>query len=86
MGGLDIAACLTECASVGSPRLCFRVLMDGGVSFPSRGSGGVYEAPFSTDRFQLGKTRNDSFIRGDGNLEARYKDNNENVGPKLGKM
>lgn len=77
---------LTGCSSVGSSRLRFRGLTDGGTSFPSRGSGGAYEGPLLMGKFQLGTVRSDSLNGGDGNLEAGDKDGNGGVGPKLGEM
>ena len=81
-----MAVRLTRCPSVGSSRLRFRELTDGRISFPSRGNGGTYEGPLFTDRFQLDKARNDSFIGGDGKLEAEDKDGNGGFGSKLGEM
>ena len=78
---------LTGCSSVGSSRLRFRGFTDGGTSFPSRGSGGAYEGPLLTGKFQLERARSDSLSGGDGNLEAGDKeDGNGGVGPKLGEM
>lgn len=87
MGGLlEMAIRLAGCSSVGSSRLRFREVTDGGISFPSRGTVFAYDELSFTDMFQLDSGRNASLAGGEGSLEAGDKDGNGGVGPRLGEM